>query len=56
MSISPPCKMNDDPFTSSINNTPKLHTSLFGDTCFEVRIFGAMYPIVFGVKVEANVI
>jgi hypothetical protein len=32
------------------------YTSLFGDTCFEVRISGAMYPIVLGVEVEANVI
>lgn len=56
MSISFPCKMNDDPFTSSINNTPKLYTLLIGDTCFEVRIFGAIYPIVPSVEVEANVI
>jgi hypothetical protein len=48
--------MNYDPFTGSINNTLKLYTSLFGDTCFEGRIFGAIYPIVPNVEVEANVI
>jgi hypothetical protein len=48
--------MNSDPCTSSINNFQKLYTLFFGDTCFEVRISGAMYPIVPGVEVEANVI
>jgi hypothetical protein len=52
-------KVNFDPFTSSINNTPKLYTSHFGDTCLcfdSGRISGAIYPNVPGVEVEASAI
>jgi len=51
--------VNRDPFTSSINNTPKLYTSHFGDTClcFDFgKISSAIYPNDLGVEVEANVI
>jgi hypothetical protein len=51
--------VNRDPFTSSINNTPKLYTSHFGDTCLcfdSGRISGAIYPNDAGVEVEASVI
>jgi hypothetical protein len=47
--------MNGDPFKSLINETPKLYTSLFVDVCFK-RIYGAIYPFVPGVEVEANCI
>jgi hypothetical protein len=53
MWISFPSKMNGDPFTSWINNTPKLYTLLYVDVHFE-RIYSAIYPFVHGVEVEAN--
>ncbi len=55
--IWPLSKLNRDPFTSSINNTPKLYTSHFGDTCLcsDVgKISGAIYPTDPGVEVVAN--
>jgi len=53
MWISFPFIMNGNPFTSWINNTPKLYTSIYVDVCFEKKI-GAIYPFVPGVKVEVN--
>jgi hypothetical protein len=48
-----PFNLNGDPFTSWINKTPKLYTTLFVDACFE-WIYGAIYLHVPGVEVEAN--
>jgi hypothetical protein len=55
MKTSFPFKMNGDPSRSLIKKTPKLYTSLFVDACFK-RIFGAIYPLVLGVEVEAKCI
>ncbi len=53
MGTSFPFKMNGDPFRSRINKTLKLYTSLFVNACFK-RIYGAIYPRVPGLEVEAN--